>query len=117
MNFVFVCQVLWPAVYNNHDSSLFRQQQLSEVDDLYQSGQYELLAGTLTECFQFCAQQTDNDISEFDNLPDRATQMAMLLDSLWQLKKYPVRLILLLMFNFLFFIYLFHLAAHESKAL
>lgn len=70
-------------------SSLTRQQQLSEVDELYQSGQYELLAGTLTECFKFCAQQTDNDSSEIDNLPDRATQMAMLLDSLWQLKKYP----------------------------
>ncbi|XP_034242546.1 calcineurin-binding protein cabin-1-like [Thrips palmi] len=70
-------------------TSLTRQQQLSEIDDLYQSRQYELLAGTLKECFKFCAQQTDNDNSEIDNLPDRATQMAMLLDSLWQLKKYP----------------------------
>lgn len=68
----------------------FRTHQLSEVDDLYQNGHYETLAGTLTECFKYCAQQADGENAEVENLPDRPTQMAMLLDSLWQLQKYSV---------------------------
>lgn len=70
--------------------TLLRQHQLSEVDDLYRKGQYEILASTLTECFKYCAQQVDIDNPELDSLPDRPTQMAMLLDSLWQLKRYSV---------------------------
>ena len=69
---------------------LLRQQQLSEVDDLYRKGQYEILASTLTECFKYCAQQVDIENPELESLPDRPTQMAMLLDSLWQLQKYSV---------------------------
>ncbi|KAJ1527313.1 hypothetical protein ONE63_008831 [Megalurothrips usitatus] len=68
--------------------SLTRQQQLSEVDELYSSGQYEVLSSTLTECFKYCAQQADCENTETNNLPDRPTQMAMLLDSLWKLQRY-----------------------------
>ncbi|KAE8739977.1 hypothetical protein FOCC_FOCC014493 [Frankliniella occidentalis] len=91
-------QIFLPNCRHNQDinkraaqkllTSLTRQQQLSEVDDLYSSGQYEILASSLTECFKYCAQQTDCENPEIDNLPDRPTQMAMLLDSLWQLQRY-----------------------------
>ncbi|KAK7862955.1 hypothetical protein R5R35_004909 [Gryllus longicercus] len=71
-------------------TALFRNQNLSEVQYLYDEKRYEELIEVLKETFSYC--QQPGLVANFNNsasdCPDRATQLAMLMDAHWQLKRY-----------------------------
>jgi hypothetical protein len=69
----------------------FRNQSLYEVHNLYGKQHYDKLVEILQETFPYSQQlQLPPALSNNDSCPDRATQLAMLMDSLWQLKRYQV---------------------------
>jgi len=65
---------------------------LYEVQHLYDEQRYEELVDILQETFHYSQQsQLPSALSNNSNTcPDRATQLAMLMDALWQLKRYQV---------------------------
>lgn len=66
-----------------------------EVQHLYDEQHYEKLVEILQETFPYSQQlQLPPALSNNDSFPDRATQLAMLMDSLWQLKQYQVEYII-----------------------
>ncbi|XP_069674696.1 calcineurin-binding protein cabin-1-like isoform X2 [Periplaneta americana] len=71
--------------------TLKRNQNLYKVQNLYDEQHYEDLVEILQETFHF-SQQSQLPLSTPNNstssCPDRATQLAMLMDALWQLKRY-----------------------------
>lgn len=75
----------------------FRNQSLYEVQHLYDEQHYDKLVEILQETFPYSQQlQLPPALSNNDSCPDRATQLAMLMDSLWQLKQYQVEYVIYL---------------------
>ena len=73
---------------------LFRNQRLSEVQHLYDEQHYEDLVNILKETFHYSQQSQLLSLlpsSTTDAYPDRATQLAMLMDALCKLKRYEVK--------------------------
>lgn len=70
-------------------TALTRNQSLYEVQHLYDEQQYEKLVEILQETFHYSQQsQLPSALINNNACPDRATQLAMLMDALWQLKRY-----------------------------
>jgi hypothetical protein len=62
-----------------------------EVQHLYDERHYEELVEILQETFHYSQQsQLPSSLVNNNACPDRAAQLAMLMDALWQLKRYQV---------------------------
>jgi hypothetical protein len=71
--------------------SFSRNQSLYEVQHLYNEQHYEELVEILQETFNYSQQsQLPSALIDDNACPDRAAQLAMLMDALWQLKRYQV---------------------------
>lgn len=69
-------------------TTLIRNQSLNEVQRLYDEKQYEKLSEILQETFRYQQSTSSGTNKVSENCPDRASQLGMLMDALWQTKKY-----------------------------